>query len=639
MSDPAPQSPRQPFLHRSVAIFRGSTQAWSPAEGQIRHGDGLAGFYHSDVRIVSNAMLRVDGEEPELIESGLTGSSDASFLYAVRSIDEPGADPLVELRRDRTCGEGGVREVVELRAQTHRPVRGVVEVALASDLAGMDPIKSGRAVAPKDPDVSVTGDSRWIGWRDKDVAVTLDTDTACTVTVEGDQIMLRWDVLVAPGEPLRTWWSVGATDRLSVLGPASRPGDLVDGMPRATYADHRVDRFLARAFDDLESLRATLAGGTEVFLAGGIPWFQTLYGRDSIWAAQMLLPVTWQLAASTLRALASRQGRRVDVASAEEPGKILHEIRRSSQNEEQRAGLPPVYYGTIDATPLWICLLYDAWQAGMPRNEVEDLLPSLELALAWIRDHGDSDGDGFVEYIDASGRGLANQGWKDSGDSVQFADGTLATGPVALVEVQAYAYRALTVGAILLEEFGRPGAEDWRARAARLRDLFHAAFWLHDEKGPYLAMALDGAKRPVDAVASNMGHVVGSGLLDADQTEAVAGRLLGEDMFSGYGIRTLSTTAGRYWPLRYHGGSVWPHDSTLIARYLADAGHLDAARTIARGLLDAAEDFDYRLPELFGGHEKGSTPHAVPYPAACPVVCWSAACAITVASILGERLP
>ena len=160
---------------------------------------------------------------------------------------------------------------------------------------------------------------------------------------------------------------------------------------------------------DIDSLRATLAGGSDVFLAGGIPWFQTLYGRDSIWAAQMMLPVTWELAAGTLRALASRQGQQVDTLTAEEPGKILHEIRRSSDNDEQQAGLPPVYYGTIDATVLWICLLYDAWQAGMPDSQVEDLLPNLERALSWIETYGDSDGDGFVEYIDASGRGLANR--------------------------------------------------------------------------------------------------------------------------------------------------------------------------------------------------------------------------------------
>ncbi|MBO0727668.1 MAG: hypothetical protein J2P57_00330 [Acidimicrobiaceae bacterium] len=637
MAESCPQSLRQPFLHRSIAIFRGSTQAWSPVEGQIRHGDPMAGFYHSDVRVLSDAVLLVGGEEPELVGSGLAGSSEASFLYAVRSIDEPGADPLVELRRDRSCRDGEIREVIDLRSQTHQPVRGAVEMVVASDLAGMDVIKSGGTVGRKKPGSSPSGDG-WVGWRDSEVEVTLTTDASCSISIEGSQIRLRWDVTLAAGEVFSTWWAVSATDRVSVLGPPVGDDPVRGGFP-GPYGDQRLGRFLERAFDDLASLRATLSGDSDVFLAGGIPWFQTLYGRDSIWAAQMMLPVSWRLAAGTLRALASRQGRRIDIATAEEPGKILHEIRRSSGNDEQRAGLPPIYYGTIDATVLWICLLYDAWQAGMPRNEVEELLPHLESALAWIRDHGDSDGDGFVEYIDASGRGLANQGWKDSGDSVQFADGTLATGPVALVEVQAYTYRALTVGAEILDAFGRPGSETWRAHAARLRDLFHAAFWLRDEKGPYLAMALDGDKRPVDAVASNMGHVVGTGILDNTQIESIAVRLLAEDMFSGYGIRTLSTSAGRYWPLRYHGGSVWPHDSALIAKYLADAGHLDAAKTIARGLLDAAEDFGYRLPELFGGHAKGSTPHAIPYPAACPVVCWSAACAITVATILQEPLP
>ena len=254
----------------------------------------------------------------------------------------------------------------------------------------------------------------------------------------------------------------------------------------------------------------------DTFLAAGAPWFFTLFGRDSLWAARMLLPLGTDLAAGTLRVLAARQGTVTDVDSAEQPGKILHEVRAKplSLGEEGRV-LPPVYYGTVDATPLWVCLLHDAWRWGMPADQVEALLPAMERALAWMTDHGDADGDGFLEYVDEGGHGLANQGWKDSGDSVQWRDGTLATGPIALCEVQAYAHEAALGGAALLEAFGRPGADRWRAWAAELATRFRAAFWVQDATGRYPAIALDADKRAVDTVTSNIGHLLGTGLLDA----------------------------------------------------------------------------------------------------------------------------
>lgn len=623
---------RQPFLHREIAIYSGSTQAWSPIDGQIGNIRGLAGFYHSDVRVISVARLTLNDEELELIGSGSEDAGRASFLYAARSIDNESADPLVAVRRNRSVDHGRIEERIEFSGETTSTVEGALRLELASDLAGMDAIKSGRAISAKAPTVT---DGQVSGWQDDSITVRLRADDRCTVTVDGDRVILSWALSLAPGERISYAWSIEADDTIAVLGPP--PSATPEwAAPVLAGEDRRLARFVDTSLSDLAALRSVVnTAPDDVVLAGGIPWFQTLYGRDSIWAAEMLLPLTWQVAASTLRSLASLQGTEVNVETAEQPGKILHEIRRSPGGDEQRPGLPPIYYGTIDATVLWIGLLHDAWRAGMSDTEVEALLPNLERAIAWIVDYGDADGDGLLEYHDESGTGLTNQGWKDSGDSVQFQDGTLARGSVALVEVQSYAYRAFRVAADLLESFGRPGAEDCRARAERLRVTFHDKYWVSDEHGPYLAMALDGDKRPVDAIASNMGHVIGSGILDDAQIALVAERLLGDDMFSGFGIRTLSSSAGRYWPLRYHGGTVWPHDSALIAKNLANAGHMEAAQTIANGLLDAAEDFDYRLPELFAGYAQGSVPRAMPYPAACPVICWSAACAVTVATILG----
>jgi glycogen debranching enzyme len=377
----------------------------------------------------------------------------------------------------------------------------------------------------------------------------------------------------------------------------------------------------------------------DVFLAAGAPWFFTLFGRDSLWAARMLLPLGHEPAASTLRVLAHYQGTRTVAETAEQPGKIMHELRPSALTiPGEGIVLPPLYYGTVDATALWICLLHDAWRWGMPPAEVEELLPHLEAALAWMRDYGDSDGDGFLEYIDTTGHGLANQGWKDSGDSIQWRDGTLAEGPIALCEVQGYAYEAAIGGAELFDAFGREGADQWRAWAADLKKRFAASFWIDDPAGPYPAVALDAAKRRVDTVTSNIGHLLGTGILDAPQAAAVARRLVSPELASGYGLRTMSTDAAGYWPLSYHGGSVWAHDTAIVIGGLAREGFRAEAAQLADGLLAAAEGFGYRMPELHSGDPSTATVSPIPYPAACRPQAWSAAAAVAVLSArLGLR--
>lgn len=402
-------------------------------------------------------------------------------------------------------------------------------------------------------------------------------------------------------------------------------------MPEVTAADARLPPLVGRGLGDLAALRMSAAfAPDDSFLAAGAPWFFTLFGRDSLWAARMLLPLGTGLAGSTLRTLARRQGAATDPVTAEQPGKILHELRRRPFEASDGVTLPPLYYGTVDATPLWVCLLADAWRWGMPPDEVEALLPAAEAALAWMADFGDADGDGFLEYVDESGRGLANQGWKDSGDSVQWRDGRLATGTIALAEVQGYAHEAALGGAALLDAFGRAGADRWRDWAARLAARFREAFWVRDPGGDYPGIALDGDKRAVDTVTSNMGHLLGTGLLTGEEEAAVAARLLRPDMCSGRGLRTMSTQSAGYWPLRYHGGAVWPHDTAIVAAALGRAGFEEEAAALADGLLTAAVDLGWRLPELWSGDSPADTPRTVPYPAACRPQAWSAAAAVTV---------
>jgi glycogen debranching enzyme len=366
----------------------------------------------------------------------------------------------------------------------------------------------------------------------------------------------------------------------------------------------------------------------DVFFAAGSPWYLTLFGRDSLWTARMLLPLDLEHAQGTLRTLARLAGTRVDPETAEAPGKIMHELRREEVALDD-VSLPPLYYGTIDATPLWVCLLHDAWRAGLDSEVVRALIPTAEAALRWITDYGDPDGDGFCEYIDESGHGLANQGWKDSGDSIRFSNGTIATGPVALCEMQGYAYEAAISGADLLDAYGVDGGDRYRSWAESLAVRFREAFWCGSGDDSYPALALDGAKQRVDSVTSNIGHLLGTGLLNPAEEERVARRLAAPDMDSGFGLRTMSSADGGYSPLSYHCGSVWPHDTAIVIGAMVRAGLARYAAGLVEGLLRASVAFDQRLPELWSGEGR-----PVPYPAACRPQAWSAAAAVVLAGAL-----
>ena len=368
----------------------------------------------------------------------------------------------------------------------------------------------------------------------------------------------------------------------------------------------------------------------EEFIGAGAPWFLTLFGRDSLWTARMLLPLGTDLAMGTLRALARRRGRRTDARAAEEPGKILHELRGSELTHAEGGPggtgmvLPEVYYGTVDATPLWVCLLHDAWRAGASAAEVSELVPALEDTLGWITSSLDE--RGFLTYLGSAG-GLANQGWKDSPTAVQFSDGRLAEGPIALCEVQAYVVEALRSGAALLEAFDQPST-GLRERADEVAASFRSHFWVDG----FPAIALDGSGAPVDTLSSNIGHLLGTGLLSASEETVVASRLL--DLSSGYGLRTLVDTAVGYDPLSYHCGSVWTHDTAIAVLGLARSGASPAALSVlSEGLLSAAEHFDWSLPELYGGQPASAGP-PVPYPQSCRPQAWAAASAVALLTAL-----
>lgn len=446
------------------------------------------------------------------------------------------------------------------------------------------------------------------------------------VTIDDDgQVTLHWDLQVEPGREVTVSWSLQVQDAGAiVVAPPAGPSWRA---PCVRAEDRSLERLVARSLDDLHALRmATSDRPDEVFLAAGAPWYLTLFGRDSLWAARMLLPLTTGVAASTLRLLAAHQGRRLDPDTGEAPGKILHELRRAGAEHAGGVQLPALYFGTVDATALWICLLHDAWRWGLAGNEVEALAPALEAALGWLRVH--AGGDGFLQYVDESGRGLSNQGWKDSGDAVRFADGTRALPPIALCEVQGYAYEAAISGARLLDLLDRPGGDEWRGWAAALSARFRDRFWVEDAAGRFPALALDGDNRQVDSLTSNVGHLLGTGLLDAAESELVAAAVTGADMDGGFGLRTMSERMAGFQPLSYHCGSVWPHDTAIVVHGLVRAGQSARVSGLVAGLLAAGESFDHRLPELYSGDDATGLGRPVPYPAACRPQAWSAAASV-----------
>lgn len=623
---------RQPLLHDLVTCLAAPTVALSGGDGQIRDR-GAHGVLHGDVRVLSLAELTVNGEEPEAIAGAPDTGPVARFVSLARGLGDPGPDPTVRIDRTRMLAGGRLTEELVITSTASVPVRAEVRLRVAADLAPIELIRSGGRTEPVGPQRLPNGT---LGWSAGAVRVELaapDADVDLDERSRTAALCWRIDIPGRGTETLRWELSIRDSGGVVIAAP-ERPSWSV---PTLVADDPSLARLLYRSLDDLAGLRlATPDAPDDVFLAAGSPWYFTLFGRDSLWAARMLLPLGTELAAGTLRTLAARQGRRTDPVTAEAPGKIMHELRREvATHQVNRAGdnptvLPPLYYGTIDATPLWISLLHDAWRWGMPNEQVEALLPNLAAALGWLAGDGDPDGDGFLEYRDASGTGLANQGWKDSGDAIRFADGSRAEPPVALAEAQGYAHEAALHGAALLDAFGRPGAARWRQWAADLAGAFRERFWVSDVDGRFPALALDGRKRPVDSVTSNIGHLLGTGLLDKAESKLVAGRLAGADLDSGFGLRTMSSLAGGYSTLSYHCGSVWPHDTAIVLSRLAATGYPEVAAALATGLVRAAPWFDNRMPELFAGDAAGAVPAPVPYPAACRPQAWSAASAVAI---------
>jgi len=617
----------QPLLHDKVITLYAPSLVVSRTDGQLT--GGADGFYHGDRRALSHLTVAVEGISLAPVQGAPRGADGADFRAILRGLGEETADPAVALHRSRSTRAGRFTEAVEVANAGSRHVRFRLTVTAGSDLATMEEVKSGQVPMAAPPGIA-DGEDIGLSWAGDDFTVRLVAQPAPDV-LQVPTGRLSYDIDLAPGGS----WSATLTCTADHSDGDRFPAPTTEYIPWHTpvlrSADHRLERWLKQSLADLNRLRLTDPHSPhqdrpDQFLAAGAPWFLTLFGRDSLWAARMLLPLGTDLAAGTLRTLARRQGRINDPATEEQPGKILHEVRRTSLHIGDRLSLPPVYYGTVDATPLWITVLHDAWRWGLVPAEVKDLLPHAEAALAWM--HAQAEADGFLMYVDHTGRGLSNQGWKDSDDAIRHRDGRRARAPIALCEVQAYAYEAARNGAALLRAFDRPGADTWEQWAHELATRFRRHFWMEDDEGPYPAVALDGDGTPVGSVTSGFGHLLGTGLLNHEEEALLAARLARPGLDSGHGLRTLSRDAAGYNPYGYHVGSIWPHDTAIAAHGLAKAGFPDAAVSLTGGLLTASVGFDARLPELFAGHGVEEAQYPAPYPASCRPQAWAAAASV-----------
>jgi glycogen debranching enzyme len=617
----------------AVTLVEGQTFALSARSGDMS-ADLPHGLFVLDTRVLSRWELRVNGHhlDPLAVET----HEPFAATFVGRGQAAPGrADADLVVFRHRHVG-WGMRERIEVTNHGLDVASLTVELFCDVDFANLFEVKE-RRVRPGRPR-SVHVEPAALRFEDRGAPHPKEAIVTLSEAASVDPGLAVWRATLAPGATWRTCIELVTTVDGEPVEPRFPCGDGNDTLTvpaqrlerwRATVPDVTTDsvaleQTLRRSGEDLGALRIFDPDHPDLpVIAAGAPWFMTVFGRDSLLTSWMTLIADHTLAQGVLETLARFQGRDVDDLTEEEPGKILHEMRFASA-VGPGLGRADVYYGSIDATPLFVMLLGELrrWD---PRNELVDrLLPHADHALAWIQTFGDRDGDGYVEYERRSEHGLANQGWKDSWDAVRHPDGTLARTPIALCEVQGYVYAAYLARAHFAREAGDTVTHQHYATLARdLRRRFNEDFWL-DEHGTF-ALGLDADKRPIAALASNPGHCLWTGIVDPDKAPSVADRLLDDHMFSGWGVRTLATSMPAFNPVSYHNGSVWPHDNAICAAGLARYGLVDHARRIIAAQLDVAAAHHGRLPELFAGFDRRQLSVPAAYPASCSPQAWAAA--------------
>jgi glycogen debranching enzyme len=621
---------------RTVSVLDGTTFVVGDRLGDIRADEGREhGFFSDDTRFISRWVLSVTPAPLELL--GLDQSHHFAAQYFLTPTVAPDDEVPCSITRHRLVDHVWMEEIT-LTNHLHERSELSVNLEVDADFADLFEVKDG-TVANRTVSCQQDGHALTLSYERDGFArsVRIVASRMATVTPRG----FAFAPVLAPGErwcvafsftPISKQPGVKSVRRVARGGIAqmelSKSRELSGWLahtPELKTQDPTLARTYRASLTDLAALRIHPDLGSGATLpAAGLPWFMALFGRDSLITSFQALPFLPGLAGTTLRALAAAQATVRDDFQEREPGKILHEVRLGELTARGERPHSP-YYGTADATPLFLVLLdeYHRWSGD--DQLVRALEPNARAALKWIDESGDLDGDGYVEYSRRNVMsGLLNQCWKDSWNSMQFTDGSLAQGPIATCEIQGYVYDARRRCARLAREVWHDGAlaTHLEHQAEALRAQFRRDFWMPEHE--YHALALDGEKRQVDGLTSNIGHLLWSGILDEDEAAATAARLFGPQLHSGWGVRTLGAGEAGYNPLGYHTGTVWPHENSLIAAGLARYGRHDLACELGASILRAAPHFEHRLPEVFAGYPAAETTVPVAFPTASRPQSWAA---------------
>ncbi len=623
---------------KPVSILEGDTFVVSDRRGDISISPEEAqGLFQGDTRFLSRWVLTVNGMLPNPLSTDDVNYFSSQF-FLVPGTGTVYVDSPMSIVRQRAVG-GGFHEDLKVTNHKSAPLDLDIRIEADADFADLFQVKDAQLQRAGKFYKRVDGNRLVLGYqREKFVRETWVTSSA---PAEIDEKGFRYRVHLEPHGEWRTGFDVlAAVDGTEAMKRRPKYKDVHDtptpnvGMslqswkasaPQLHTSWTDLEKIYERALVDLAALRffSPYAPG-EALPAAGLPWFMALFGRDSIITSFQALPFVPELASTTLRVLAMRQGTRRDDFRDEEPGKILHESRMGEMTAfEERPHSP--YFGTADATPLFLVLMDEFEQWSGRHDLVTRFEAEARAALQWIDKYGDRDGDGYVEYERRNKEtGLENQCWKDSWDAILFGDGTLASYPIATCEIQGYVYDAKRRCARLAREFWSDPdlADRLEKEADELKQKFNRDFWLPERQ--FFALALDGQKRKVDSLTSNIGHLLWSGIVDEDKAPACANHLIGPHLFSGWGVRTMADNERGYNPIGYHVGTVWPFDTSLVALGLRNYGFKKEAAQIAVADLEAAKYFQYRLPEAFAGYSRAETDFPVEYPTACSPQAWSA---------------
>ena len=632
----------------ALTILEGSTFCLSDERGDI--ADPVMGLFADDTRFLSRWILTINGQRPLRLSSDKVEYFSAAFY--LRNPIAGGLDQdVLSIGRDRFIGDG-MQENIVVQNHAPHPVEFELALEVGTDFADIFAVKE-HDFALGHPDSASPLPELALGEFDPEGNQFVFVDGPKRLTqvllsqpgeVNGSSV--RYSIALQSREEWRLRADViPSADGVRVaVGHAERRfGDELSRVRSSLSAWHLSVPHLRASWEqlagtfsqsvaDLASLRMDEDPRVPGQLpAAGMPWFMTVFGRDTLITCLQTMLFGPELASNALRVLAVLQATEDDPTIDAEPGKIVHEVRHGKGADAWF----PRYYGSVDATPLYLVLLSEVWRWTGDGALVHDLREPAMRALRWIDEFGDLDGDGFVEYKRRSERGLVNQSWKDSGDSQRFYDGRLAEAPIAPGEVQGYVYDAKQrMAEVAREVWGDAElAVRLEAEAAELQKRFDEAFWC-EARGGYYALALDGQKARVDSLTSNIGHLLWSGIVPPARADAIVDQLMGDELWSGWGVRTMSTGDGAFNPLSYHNGTVWPHDNSLIAWGLARYERWPETHRIARRMLSAAGHFANQLPEVFAGFSRSATPFPIAYPTAARPQAWAAGTPVLLLQLL-----